>query len=75
MEKVGGEGFGDEQSAMWQCWGKTFQAGGTAGAKALRQQQTGHAQGPQSTVSVAGMQGARWGRCRERPEGPQGVWV
>lgn len=43
----GGEGFGEEEPAMWQSWGTAFQAEGTAGAKALRQQQTGHAQGTQ----------------------------
>lgn len=60
MKKVGGrEGIlvqwrpGDEESAVWQCWGNAFQVEGIAGAKALRQPPTGHAPEMQSMVSVA----------------------
>lgn len=55
--------------------GKAFQAEGIAGAKALRQQPTGHAQGMQSMVSVAGMEGRGWKSLQRKTEGLQGVWV
>ena len=54
---------------------RALQAEGIAGAKALRQQPTGHAQGMQSMVSVAGMEGRGWKSLQRKTEGLQGVRV